>query len=151
MQTIDDTSTTASADTSFGCIPYRRHNHQYEFLLVHHRHDSFWAFPKGHAEKNETPLQTAQRELAEETGITTGDIDPSQSFDESYDYPNADGGVVHKTVTYYPFHVTGDGSVTVQDAEIIGYQWCTADTALETITHVESKNMFREFLKYLEP
>ena len=45
-----------------------------EFLLIQHPtksngDDGHWDFPKGHVEGNETELETAKRELIEETGI----------------------------------------------------------------------------------
>ena len=45
-----------------------------EFLLIQHPTKSngdegHWDFPKGHVEGNETELETAKRELIEETGI----------------------------------------------------------------------------------
>ena len=45
-----------------------------EFLVIQHSTESndvkgHWDFPKGHVENNETELETAIRELQEETGI----------------------------------------------------------------------------------
>ena len=45
-----------------------------EFLIIQHSTESnelkgHWDFPKGHVEENETELETASRELKEETGI----------------------------------------------------------------------------------
>ncbi|HTL48260.1 MAG TPA: NUDIX domain-containing protein [Verrucomicrobiae bacterium] len=39
-----------------------------EVLLVEQR-GKVWSFPKGHVEEGETHLETAQREIVEETGI----------------------------------------------------------------------------------
>ena len=48
--------------------------HSDEFLVIQHPTESndvkgHWDFPKGHVEDNETELETATRELQEETGI----------------------------------------------------------------------------------
>ena len=45
-----------------------------EFLIIQHSNESnelkgHWDFPKGHVEDNESELETAVRELQEETGI----------------------------------------------------------------------------------
>lgn len=37
-------------------------------LLVHHRKAGLWLPPGGHVDPDETPLQTAQREITEELG-----------------------------------------------------------------------------------
>lgn len=44
-------------------------NPRNEVLLVNEG-DGFWGFPKGRAEQGETLLETAIREIAEETGLT---------------------------------------------------------------------------------
>src|SRR5262245_9463451 len=44
-------------------------NTQKEVVVVNQRHDS-WSLPKGHVDEGETPQQTAEREIMEETGIT---------------------------------------------------------------------------------
>ena len=49
-------------------------NHQKKILLVRRSKTAEWmplhyCFPGGHAEKNETPIDTAKREVYEETGI----------------------------------------------------------------------------------
>lgn len=42
----------------------------YEYVCVKGRKTSIWSFPKGHSHKGEEPLECAEREIAEETGIT---------------------------------------------------------------------------------
>ena len=37
--------------------------------LVRRRSETLWFFPKGHVEEGETPEETAEREILEETGI----------------------------------------------------------------------------------
>ncbi len=54
-------------EESAGVIPI--HKGSEEILLVHHI-AGHWGFPKGHIEGKETPMQTALRELREETGLT---------------------------------------------------------------------------------
>ena len=38
-------------------------------VLLIKQTNGIWGFPKGHVEKNETELQTAEREVKEETGL----------------------------------------------------------------------------------
>ena len=47
-----------------GCIILNEN----KVLLVKHN-DGHWGFPKGHVEKDETELQTAIREVKEETNL----------------------------------------------------------------------------------
>lgn len=53
---------------SAGIIPVRRDNQKWNFLFL--RAYRNWDFPKGIVEEGEDPLETAKRELREETGIT---------------------------------------------------------------------------------
>lgn len=43
------------------------------YLLVKGRQTGIWSFPKGHIKRGEDPLQTALREIEEETGLTFPD------------------------------------------------------------------------------
>jgi 8-oxo-dGTP pyrophosphatase MutT (NUDIX family) len=42
---------------------------QRRFLLLHEPAENRWCFPKGHVEPGETLLETARREVAEESGL----------------------------------------------------------------------------------
>lgn len=46
-------------------------------LLIHHRYIKEWFQPGGHVDTNETPLQSAIREVAEETGWRTSQRIPA--------------------------------------------------------------------------
>lgn len=54
------------------------------FLLM--KHARRWDLPKGHVDEGETELECALRELNEETGITSADIevDPDFQFENRY-------------------------------------------------------------------
>lgn len=52
-----------------GMVIYRNKNNVREFLLIYRKKHSDWSFPKGHLEDGETTLQTAIREVREETGL----------------------------------------------------------------------------------
>jgi 8-oxo-dGTP pyrophosphatase MutT (NUDIX family) len=54
------------------------------FLLM--QHPDRWDLPKGHVDDGETELQTALRELQEETGIEAGDIEIDPDFRFSLKY-----------------------------------------------------------------
>ena len=53
---------------SYGIIPFKYDSHGVKVLLIQHL-CGHWAFPKGGAELNEHPIDTAQRELKEETNL----------------------------------------------------------------------------------
>lgn len=45
-----------------------------QWIFSRHRERTTWEIPGGHREPNETPLETARRELYEETGAITAEI-----------------------------------------------------------------------------
>lgn len=55
-------------EKSCGAIAFTRNSNQIMYILVKDK-KGFWGFPKGHVEKNETEVQTAKREVYEETGL----------------------------------------------------------------------------------
>lgn len=70
-------------EKSCGAIVYRKSHGNTEILLIKHVNSGHWSFPKGHVEGNETELETAQREIKEETGI---DVILDPTFRETVSY-----------------------------------------------------------------
>jgi tRNA nucleotidyltransferase (CCA-adding enzyme) len=130
-------------DFSFGIIPIWNDNGVNRFLLVQSKIENEWSFPKGHPEAGETEIQSALRELREETGITYITFINNISYSDKYSF-ELDGQKIDKTVKLFVGKVT-DPKVTIQEKEIANYKWATYDEALATISFDEPK----EFLKDL--
>ncbi len=92
-----------------------------QFLLM--QHADRWDLPKGHAELDETILQTALRETEEETGIAANSIcvDELFRFVMEYYVVGKKRGDYHKRVTY--FLGTIEQAVEIHITEHIGYRW----------------------------
>ena len=83
-------------EKSCGAIVYRKSRDRIELLLIQNRYGGHWSFPKGHVEGEETEVQTALREVKEETGL---DIQLEDGFRQAVEYfpkPN-----VKKQVVYF--------------------------------------------------
>lgn len=130
-------------DLSYGIVPFRNGPHGLEVLLVQHRKDHYWGFPKGHLEEDEDAFSGAVRELFEETHLTVDALLCDETFIDHYQF-EADGQIVEKTVTYFAAHASGE--IKVQDSEILQARWFTIETALETITYDEAKGLFKKIL-----
>ncbi|MCI4625485.1 MAG: NUDIX domain-containing protein [Candidatus Magnetoovum sp. WYHC-5] len=139
-------------EVSYGIVPIQKGVDGYSFLLIQHN-AGHWAFPKGHGEEGETPVETAQRELAEETGITDFELLPSVSpavnFEEHYTVTRQDG-VYEKTVIYFLAIIAKDTSVSIQEEEIKDYKWLDFKSAIDIITFEESKNILRRCYRYIQ-
>lgn len=73
-------------EKSCGAIVYRKSHGNIEILLIKHVNSGHWSFPKGHVEGTETEVETAKREIKEETAIDVL-IDPT--FRNGFLFPEA--------------------------------------------------------------
>ncbi|MEI7792184.1 MAG: NUDIX hydrolase [Candidatus Berkelbacteria bacterium] len=143
-------------DSSFGVIPiYQKvlESKDYYFLIVKQQNGD-WGFPKGHAEKDESDTEAAQRELFEETGIDKIDLIENPSFVSHYTYNtvdphNPDGDELHKTVIYYPAF-TSQYLRKIDGNEILSSQWVTFDEAIKKLTFQETKDILIKLKKWLD-
>ncbi|MFA5652123.1 MAG: NUDIX domain-containing protein [Candidatus Paceibacterota bacterium] len=118
---------------AYGAIPIFKDQNEYKILIVKNTKGKHWGLPKGTHEKGETPLETATRELREETGIEGYKIELEPSFSESHTY-EIDGVGYYKTNTYYTCFVDkmfiGDKLDEIDEA-----RWVSFEEAEKTITH----------------
>src|SRR3989344_7062868 len=85
---------------SYGVIPIFRNKDSFYILLVKNTKGGHWGLPKGTPEKGEKPIDTAKRELSEETGLKDVQIKMEPTLEERYDFEQ-DGIQYSKTNTYY--------------------------------------------------
>ncbi len=114
-------------EKSCGAVIWRKTRHGHEYLLAQHgaRH---WSYPKGHMEGNETELETAHREIQEETGLLV-EIDPS--FRQVVRYSPKPG--VIKDVVFF-ISVPIGGKEQAQLSEIRQIKWFPFEEAKKLVT-----------------
>lgn len=134
-------------ELSFGVIPLRRGPAGWEVLLLRHKNGHHWAFPKGHHEAGETPLQTAQRELAEETGLQVQKWLHEELLWESYNFHRKEH-LVHKKVGY--LLATVEGVLQLQESEISEAMWVALDCARAQVTHKEMRRLCQQAIALVE-
>ncbi len=104
-------------EKSCGAIVYRRYHGNVEILLIKHVNSGHWSFPKGHVEGDETELETARREIKEETGL---DVILDQTFRETVSYsPKRD---TQKLVVYF-LALARNYDYVPQEEEIAEIRW----------------------------
>lgn len=133
-------------DYSFGIVPLKREGKDVFILLIFHTKGKHWSFPKGHKDLNETDLETAKRELKEETGLEVDSLLLDVPYVESYTFYKFHEKV-HKTVSYYPALVTGE--LCLQPEEILDAKWVPIEEAIHYLTFKETKDICLQVSKLL--
>ena len=132
-------------EKSCGAIVYRNDRDPIELLLIKHRFGGHWSFPKGHVESGETEVQTALREVKEETGLS---IQLEEGFRECVEYfPKP---YIKKQVVYFLGRSLGD-EARRQEEEISELRWVPLADAQRMVTFSNDKNLLKEARKRLLP
>ncbi|MBI2052650.1 MAG: NUDIX domain-containing protein [Candidatus Ryanbacteria bacterium] len=123
-------------ERSAGAVLFRRHGPKVLYLILQHLR-GHWAFPKGRLEKGETSLETARREIAEETGISRIRFFPEykETIRFKYAWPpkSKDAEARLKFVVFYLGQVFSP-KVKISD-EHKGFEWVTYDKAYKLLKH----------------
>ena len=135
-------------EASFGVIPIWKNNGINRFLLVQSQQTGEWTFPKGHSEENETEIQSALRELLEETGIKNIELADDVSYIDRYSF-GKDGQKIDKIVKFFVGRVTNP-KVTIQEKEIANFKWVTYEEALMVISFDEPKVILKKVVEALK-
>jgi len=124
-------------EKSCGCIII---NDRKEVLLIHHN-AGHWDFPKGHMEEGETEIETAIREVKEETNI---DVEVNEKYRYSTTYsPKED---VIKEVIYFLARNISDNK-QAQLEEVSEVKWFGMEEAIDKITYDNSRNILIQLKK----
>lgn len=122
-------------EKSCGAIVYRRFHGNIQILLIKHINSGHWSFPKGHVEGNETELETARREIKEETGL---DVILDQTFRETVSYsPKRD---TQKVVVYF-LALARRFNFVPQEDEIAEIRWVDISRATQMLTYENDKTI----------
>ena len=115
-------------------------NEKNEILLVK-TVKGYYGFPKGHMEKGETKLETAIREVKEETNIDIEIVD-SKEFLLSYEMDN---GVFKDVVLFLAKPVTKE--VKRQEKEISDIKWVYIDRVNSCFDFDDIRNLWNDQIK----
>ncbi|HDR3493167.1 TPA: NUDIX domain-containing protein [Bacillus wiedmannii] len=113
------------------------------YLIVKSKANGHWGFPKGHIEENETEIDTAKREVKEETGL---DVLIHEDFKTSMEYKISE--TIKKEVILF-LGTPMSTSVTIQKDEIAIYKWATFADILNLFKHENQKQILKQAHEFL--
>lgn len=134
---------------SAGILILRNTSTNPEILLLKSAEGHCWGPPKGHLEGTENSFDAAIRETYEETGITIGQIDMIDGFQQLISYQSRSHR--YKTVVFYLGKVNSDIKVSLS-SEHNEFVWSNLSEALRLIKMEPVKNLLcSAFAFYKDP
>lgn len=127
-------------ERSAGVVIFRKDNGKILYLILHYP-SGHWDFAKGKMENNEEKLQTAKREVREETGID--DLRFIEPFEEEIEYNfHFEGKPIHKFVNFF-LAETFTSNISISH-EHLDFDWLEYDKALSKVTYENAKRILRK-------
>ena len=116
-----------------GCIIIKENK-----VLLIKQNEGHWGFPKGHVEENETEIETATREVKEETNLDV-EVDSNKRYTTEY-VTNA--GKL-KQVVFFIAKCIG-GEIKAQECEVSEIRWVEFEKAIKLITYDNTRELFEK-------
>ena len=117
-------------------------------LVLQHRNGGHWSFSKGHPKRHETPIETASRELYEETGLHVKRLLLPYFLTQEYTYTNNVNITTKKRVDIIPVEVI-HSHVQLQKQEMLDYKWVHPEELSDVLTYDEDRNLAAQMLQVL--
>lgn len=132
-----------------GIIITQKHNITYVVLL--RDKDNCWVIPKGHNENNENNenfIETAIREVKEETGININKHNFISKISE-YEY-YTDKEKCNKLIKAYLFKIAKKAQIIpLYKENFVEGKWFPIDEAIKIVTYKEQKEVLNKVIKCL--
>ena len=116
-------------EKSCGFVVYRDTDQGREYLIIQVSHGEY-GFPKGHVEEGETELETAIRELKEETAL---EVQVVEGFRREIAYRLKANMNITKQAVYFLGKAKA-GQLVCQESELLGAEFLSLDQALARLT-----------------
>ncbi len=129
-------------EKSCGAVVYKKEKNKILYLLIKNRSKNI-GFPKGHVEEDENELDTAEREIMEETNVK---VKIDKNFRISYNYNI--NFFIRKQAVYYVAEII-DGTIKIPENEILSYHLVPFDEAYLLLTHPNEKKILKNANQYI--
>ena len=124
---------------SCGFVAYKQIENVNHYLIIKGLNGDV-GFPKGHMESGESELETAIRELKEETGV---DVKVIQGFRKQIEYELRRIPDTIKQSVYFLGECTSD-KIICQEAEVAEAGFIPYEDALKILTFEETKSILKD-------
>ncbi len=125
-------------ETSAGGVVFRRMTSGIRFLLIKDPYKK-WGLPKGHIDSGESLAETAQREVAEETGLC--DLKLHASLGAIDWHFRLRGIRIHKTCHFFLFEAATGMPCPQAEEGILDCQWFTHSDAMKAISYENARKV----------
>ena len=129
---------------SAGFVVFKRYDNYNHYLIIKSRNGDL-GFPKGHMERDESEIETAIRELKEETGVTAKEVFGFKAYTE---YPLPKNKNEMKSVIYFLGEYES-GEVISQESEVLFARFMPYDEALSLLSFDATKDVLKQAETYL--
>ena len=135
-----------------GFVVYRKTSDGVKFLLLYRR-GNYWNFPKGHFKPGERSIDTALRELEEETGIKKSELRILPNFRayERFYFKIGNQGIYDTVILFLA--ETHKADIKIEPREHSGYGWFLYHDALNVIgkKYGDTRKVLKQASDYLKP
>jgi len=118
-------------------------------VLVVDQRGTSWSLPKGHIDDGETPLQTAKREIYEESGISDLEFVEELGSYQRHKIPNNGKGEDKselKTIYMFLFTTT-QNKLKPLDSHNHQAKWLKKEEVSDQLTHIKDKEFFQSIIE----
>lgn len=129
---------------SSGGIVIKVRNSKIKILLIKDPYGK-WTWPKGKIDKGETSLDTAKREIEEETGLKN--IQTVSKIGQTNYFYTRRKRLIYKTVFLYLFKFTGREALSIQKEEIADGRWFSPEEALAKVGYKGAKELLAKAIE----
>lgn len=133
---------------SAGGVLFRPVDGGFEVALIRLKGGKVYALPKGLVEEGEDPLETALREVREETGMA-GEPVASLGYVRYYYYSREEDTRYFKLVHFYLLRYR-EGSEKDHDWEVEGVEWVPLERALRSLSYKGEREILEKAAAILE-
>lgn len=123
---------------SAGAVTVVRKGRSFKYLVLRRQIDASWDLPIGKKKDvDDSPKQTAKREIREETGL---DVDIMEGFEYVSRYSRSSGALYDDTAFVYVAETRDENVRLTDDSEHDSFAWLSLNQAIERLSFPNSRN-----------